>query len=197
LKYGTTSPSSNCKLLLDNVEKVEMLMSYMIGLIGRFVQKALKGWQRQQRDSNPNIKIGRSSEVFAKLDCDKLGMIEIGENCFIGELCSITANGSNVKIGNGVLVGPGTVMHTIDHCFARTDMPIWKQGVYPKPIIIEDDVWIGANCTILAGARIGAHSVIGAHSLIIGNIPPFSIAYGIPCKVHRYRNSIESRSSAK
>jgi len=122
------------------------------------------------------------------LNCGKLGAIEIGEDTFINELCSIYTYNSTIKIGNGVLIGPATVINTHHHNFQRNDLPIQKQGGYVKPIIIEDDVWIGAHCTILGGVRIGAHSVIGAHSLVNKSIPPRSVAYGVPCKVKRTRD---------
>jgi acetyltransferase-like isoleucine patch superfamily enzyme len=164
-------------------------MSYVMALIGRFVDKALREWSRQQHYRSSNIKIAKSAEVSlsAKLNCDKSGLIEIGENCLINELCSFTAHCSTIKIGNGVLVGPETVIHTLNHRFERSDLPIWTQGVQTKSIIVEDDVWIGAHCTIINGVRIGAHSIIGAHSLVNKDIPPYSIAHGVPCKVYKSR----------
>jgi acetyltransferase-like isoleucine patch superfamily enzyme len=114
------------------------------------------------------------------------GYIEIGENSTVNELCIIHGLGG-VKIGTGVRIGCGTIIHSVQHHFKRLDVPIWKQGFSGKPIVIEDDVWIGAHCTILGGVKIGAHSVIGAHSLVTRDIPPYSIAYGVPCKVRKSR----------
>lgn len=141
---------------------------------------------------NPNITIGKGAHVLAKtsINCGKLGIIEIGEDTFINELCSIYTYNSTIKIGKGVLIGPATVINTYHHDFQRNDLPIQQQSGNGKPIIIEDDVWIGAHCTILGGVRIGAHSVIGAHSLVNKSIPPCSVAYGIPCKVRRTRDLI-------
>jgi acetyltransferase-like isoleucine patch superfamily enzyme len=142
-------------------------------------------------DRNPNIRIARSASIKsnASINCSELGKIEIGEGTFINEMCSIYTYNSVIKIGNGVLIGPGTVLHTHHHSFQQTNVPILKQVGTGKPIIIQDDVWIGAHCTILGGVQIGAHSVIGAHSLVNKDIPPNSIAYGVPCKVKRQRNS--------
>ncbi|GAO31958.1 galactoside O-acetyltransferase [Geofilum rubicundum JCM 15548] len=53
----------------------------------------------------------------------------------------------------------------------------------PQPIVIEDNVWLGVNVTVLKGVRIGANSVIGAHSLVVKDIPANVIAAGNPCKV--------------
>jgi len=139
---------------------------------------------------NPNIKISKGAHVLAKtsINCGKLGIIKIGEDTFINELCSIYTYNSTITIGKGVLIGPATVINTFHHNFQRTNLPIQQQGSGGKPILIDDDVLIGAHCTILGGVKIGAHSVIGAHSLVNKSIPPYSVAYGVPCKVKRTRN---------
>lgn len=139
---------------------------------------------------NSNITIAKSATVSPKasINCGELGIIEIGEKTVINEFCSIYTHNSIIKLGKEVLIGPATVIHTHHHNFQRNDLPIKKQGGKGKPIVIEDDVWIGAHCTILGGVRIGAHSVIGAHSLVNKSIPPYSIAYGVPCKVKRTRD---------
>jgi acetyltransferase-like isoleucine patch superfamily enzyme len=162
-----------------------MFLNYLARFCGH-ISDALK---KARRLSDRNIRIAKSAEVLltASLRSDNCGTVDIGENCLINDFCSITADGSDIKIGNGVLVGPGTVMHTVHHCFERIDIPIWKQARIAKPIVVEDDVWIGANCTVLGGVRIGAHSVIGANSLVNSDIPAFSIAYGVPCKVQKRR----------
>jgi len=166
----------------------------MLNLILRITRYFLNNLELRQLKANPNIKIAKSAHILAKasINCENSGTIEIGENTFINELCSIYTYSSTIKIGNGVLIGPATVIHTHHHNFQRTDLPIQKQGGNGKSIIIEDDVWIGAHCTILGGVRIGAHSVIGAHSLVNKSIPPYSVAYGVPCKVKRTRDLINS-----
>lgn len=167
-----------------------MLLDYLARIVGN-ISDDLK---ERRRYSKRNIKIAKSAEVLvsANLICENGGVIEIGENSFVNDFCSITAYGSNIQIGKGVLVGPGTVMHTVHHHFERTDIPIWKQKRDGKTIVIEDDVWIGSHCTILGGVRIGAHSIVGANSLVNKDIPPYSIAYGVPCKVRRKRkNSVD------
>jgi acetyltransferase-like isoleucine patch superfamily enzyme len=166
-----------------------MVIGYLIKIVTNFVRR-----QKEKRiHSKPGIRIAESATVLSTviIDCDKSGMIKIGENCHINELCSIFAFRAAVEIGDGVLIGPGTVIHTLDHNFERIDVPIWKQGVNGKSVIIEDDVWIGAHCTILPGVRIGSHSIIGAHSLVNRDIPPYSVAYGVPCVVKKSRHSVK------
>lgn len=101
--------------------------------------------------------------------------LKIGNYCgfsgtVIGCFDQITL-GNNVKCGANTLITDSD-WHLDDH----------RSGV-PRPVIIEDNVWLGVNVTVLKGVRIGANSVIGANSLVIKNIPSNVIAAGNPCKV--------------
>lgn len=88
--------------------------------------------------------------------------------------------GNNVKIGANVLF-MDTDCHPLDYYVRRTS----NDGTYSAPIIIEDDVWIGAHSIVLKGVTIGARSVIGAGSVVTKSIPADCIAAGNPCKVIR------------
>ena len=70
-------------------------------------------------NTNPNIKISKGAHVIAKasINCGKFGLIEIGEDTFINELCSIYAHNSTITIGKGVLMGPATVINTFHHSY--------------------------------------------------------------------------------
>jgi acetyltransferase-like isoleucine patch superfamily enzyme len=143
----------------------------------------------RMRNANPKIRIAKSTWIDPTAIINpESGWIEIGNNSTVNEFCALHGFGG-IKIGNGVRIGCHTVIHSVQHHFERLDMPIWKQSTHAEPIVIEDDVWIGANCTILSGVKIGTHSVIGAHSLVTKDIPPYSVAYGVPAKVHRSRKS--------
>jgi acetyltransferase-like isoleucine patch superfamily enzyme len=167
----------------------------MLGLFLLNCAKTFINWQTKQKAmKNPHIQVDRSATIFSyeHIWC-KNGLIKIGKNTWVNRMCAIIATDGKIEIGNNVLIGPGTTIYTVHHNFERTDVPIKLQGNTEKPIIIEDDVWIGANCTIVGGTRIGAHSVIGAQSFVKGNIPPYSVAYGVPCRVKRSR--LEPKSS--
>ena len=86
--------------------------------------------------------------------------------------------GNNVKIGGGVLL-IDTDCHPVDYLVRRTS----NEGTCYAPIVIEDDVWIGAQSIILKGVTIGARSIIGAGSVVTNSIPADCIAAGNPCKV--------------
>lgn len=103
--------------------------------------------------------------------------------------------GSHTRIGLGnTIIGPVTirdkvniaqnvVISGLNHNFENISKVIAEQGVNTKQITIEDNVWIGANCIILAGVHIGKHVVIGAGSVVTKDISPYSVAMGNPARV--------------
>lgn len=132
-----------------------------------------------------NIKLHKSSLI-----CEycivraPLAILEIEENSQIGPHCVILTGRYGIKIGKNVMIAPHCVLAAGNHEFRNLDLPMRFSGDFSNgPIIIEDDVWIGANCTITDNVKIGHGSIIGANSLVNTDIEPFSIAGGIPCKV--------------
>ena len=98
--------------------------------------------------------------------------------------------GNNVKIGVCCLV-IDTDTHHLDYLQRRAvpqnaeDAKQLKASIKTAPIVIEDDVWIGAHCIVLKGVTIGARSIIGAGSVVTKSIPDDCVAAGNPCKVIR------------
>lgn len=68
-------------------------------------------------------------------------------------------------------------------------MPISKQGLESKGIVIDDDVWIGANCTILDGVKIGKSPIIAAGAVVTKDVAPCSIVAGVRAKLMRIRSN--------
>ena len=86
-------------------------------------------------------------------------------------------------IGNDVLIGSGAHFYAANDAFERRDIKIADQGHSPaEDLVIEDDVWIGANAIILLGVRIVKHSVIAAVSVVTKSIEPYSVYAGIPAR---------------
>ena len=90
----------------------------------------------------------------------------------------------SIKIGNHVKIGGCVLMtdtdaHPIDFMARRSS----NEGTKSAPIVIEDDVWIGAHSIILKGVTIGARSIIGAGSVVTKSIPADCVAAGNPCRV--------------
>lgn len=110
----------------------------------------------------------------------------IGNNCFINRGTWIVALGT-IKIGDNVVIGPYTVLTSANHGYDLLDRPIRQQRDVLKPIVIEDDVWIGAHAVVLPGVTIGKGSVIGAGAVVTSDIPAYSVAVGIPARVIKSR----------
>lgn len=117
--------------------------------------------------------------------------ISIGDNSGIGINCIIS--GGPVIIGNCVLMGPDVKIIRTGHQFDDTSIPILYQGFKSEvPLLICDDVWIGANTIILPGCqRIGKGSVLGAGSIVTRNVEDYTIVGGNPAKVLKNRTPIK------
>jgi acetyltransferase-like isoleucine patch superfamily enzyme len=122
--------------------------------------------------------------------------ITIGKNCFIGEYNVIRGQGG-VSIGNDVYTGPMVKIVAVNHVYNDLERPIREQGVTAQGIIIEDDVWLGAGVTVVDGVTIGRGSVIGAGAVVTTDIPPYSIAVGIPAKPVKNRGEITNDQQAE
>ncbi len=137
-----------------------------------------------------NAQIGKGSNIHATVILRMSSRIEIGENCLINHNNVLQAGKVNarIKIGNYVHTGANVMMFAYNHAFDKLDVPIKEQGYNDASIVIEDDVWVGAGSIILAGVTIGKGSVIAAGSVVNKDVPPYSIAGGIPAKVLKIRN---------
>lgn len=150
---------------------------------------------------NGHIKIG-DNFCFTSGDCinpissnlrgciytEKNATISIGNNVGMSStrlwIRSQLKVGNNVKIGGNVLI-IDTDSHPIDFRLRKEpdQLDSVQSAIKSIPITIEDDVWIGANCTILKGVTIGSRSIIGAGSVVTKSIPADCIAAGNPAKV--------------
>ena len=114
--------------------------------------------------------------------------IEIASRSSLNQGVIIDGTGG-VRIGQGVRIAPYVCINTADHNFSEPDLFIYEQGFKVAPVTIEDDVWIGAAVQINKGVTIGQGAVIGSGSVVTRNIPPYSIAVGVPCRVVGTRNT--------
>lgn len=93
-----------------------------------------------------------------------------------------------MKIGKHVMMGPEVLIYTQNHDFSRTDIPMDQQGwSKERPVVIEDDVWIGSRVTILPGVIIGRGSIVGASAVVTKSFPPYSVIAGNPASVVKSR----------
>jgi acetyltransferase-like isoleucine patch superfamily enzyme len=110
----------------------------------------------------------------------------IGNNVKINRNVYITATDS-ITIGNDVLIGPNTIINSGNHKYSDPNILIREQGHFSKAIIIENDVWIGANVCILKGVKIGKGAVVGAGAVVTKNVEPYTVVAGVPAKIIKLR----------
>ena len=110
--------------------------------------------------------------------------IEIGERVVIRPHSMLMADGdARIVIGNDVLIGAGVHAYVNNHRYDRPDLTIAEQGYYPsEDVVVENDVWIGANSVLLPGVRVGRHSVIAAGSVVTKSVPPYTVYGGVPAR---------------
>ena len=137
-----------------------------------------------------NVTLKPKSSIYYGLE-----NLTIGNDVSIPRYAHIFCTDARLTIGNKVIFGPSPTIVTGNH---PTDVlgkfifdSLKKSPENDKEVIIEDDVWVGANVTILMGVTIGRGSVIAAGSVVNKSCPPYSIIGGIPSKILKFRFSID------
>lgn len=111
-------------------------------------------------------------------DCGK--NIKIGKRVFINAGCQFQDQGG-ILIGDDVLIGPQTIIATLNH----DPDPEKRGGMFAKPVVICNKVWLGARVTICPGVTIGEGAIVGAGAVVVKDVPPRTIVAGVPAKVVR------------
>ena len=112
------------------------------------------------------------------------GDLLIGEYVVINSGC-VLYTGQGIKIGNHVAIAANCTFAPVNHAYKDKSRPIREQGFLPGKggILIEDDVWIGANCVFLDGAILRRGCVLGAGSIVRGELAAYTIYAGQPLRV--------------
>lgn len=140
-------------------------------------------------DLEPSV---RGSKVVIGADCriDSFvkikpaggsGDVVVGERCYLNSGC-VLYSGNGISIGNDVLIAANCTLAPVNHACRDRQRLIREQGFGQSRggIVIEDDVWIGANCVLLDGAMVRRGCVVAAGSLVRGELPAYSICRGAP-----------------
>ena len=107
--------------------------------------------------------------------------IKVGRNVFINSGCRLQDHGG-IYIGSGTLIGHNVVMATLNH-----DMdPEKRSDMYPTPIHIGENVWIGANATLVPGVTVGDGAVIAAGAVVTKDVPQRALVGGVPGRIIKY-----------
>jgi galactoside O-acetyltransferase len=133
-----------------------------------------------------NISVGKDVFIMHNscLYANDNGIIKIGDRVGINSNVQVgAAENGEIIMGNDVLIGPNVVIRASNHRYAQRHIPINKQGHTGGKIIVEDDVWIGSNVTILPNVTIGKGAIIGAGAVVDKDVPPYTLAGGVPARV--------------
>ncbi|RUR75529.1 DapH/DapD/GlmU-related protein [Chlorogloeopsis fritschii PCC 9212] len=155
---------------------------------GVHIFKGVRINARGHENNRVCLEKGVAIERNVDIGCLDNTSIEIAQDTFIGPGVSITGPG-NIKIGKRCLIASHSGIFANNHNFADPLKYIADQGITRQGIVIGDDCWLGHGVTVLDGVTIGEGSVIGAGAVVTKDIPPFSIAVGVPAKVVRKRVS--------
>ncbi|MEY8781479.1 DapH/DapD/GlmU-related protein [Allomuricauda sp. XS_ASV26] len=109
--------------------------------------------------------------------------IIVGNNFYMNAHCHILGN---IKFGDNVMLGPKVVIWGRDHGM-KIGLPMNAQPHVNKPIVIGEDVWIGAGAIILKGVKIGNGAVVGAGSVVTKDVPEYAIVVGNPARIIKRR----------
>lgn len=135
---------------------------------------------------NTKIVIGAECSIDSFVKIKPVGGnsdVILGKRCYINSGC-VLYSGNGIKVGNNVLIASNCTLAPVNHSYRDRSCLILEQGfaVSRGGILIEDDVWIGANCVLLDGAILRRGCVVGAGSLVRGELPEYSICVGTPAK---------------
>lgn len=125
---------------------------------------------------------GEDVELWAPFQVDYGFNVSIGDYTFVNHGAYLM-DGAKIQIGSHCFIGPGFGAYTAQHPLVAEERNSFIERALP--VAVEDSCWIGANVSVMAGVTIGEGSVIGAGSLVTKDIPPRSLAYGVPARVVR------------
>jgi acetyltransferase-like isoleucine patch superfamily enzyme len=140
---------------------------------------------------NPNalawIKIGPGTELqrLCRISIGEEDSLEprltIGSRVFIGQGAHLSVM-RPMTIGDNAIIGANSYLLTNQHRFESREIPMRDQGYKCEPLVVGEDVWIGANCVIMPGIEIGRGAIIGAGSVLTETVGPYEIWGGIPAR---------------
>ncbi len=133
-----------------------------------------------------NFHIGNNSiiESFSTVN-NGVGDVIIGDRSKIG-ISNVVIG--PIKIGNDCILAQNIVLSGLNHGYEDVNISPEDQPITATEIIVEDEVWIGANAVVVAGVTIGKHSVVAAGSIVTKDVPAYSVVGGNPAKILKQYN---------
>ncbi|MCP4348710.1 MAG: acyltransferase [Desulfobacterales bacterium] len=131
--------------------------------------------------------IGKRVKLLQGIWVDRFSNLEIGDNVSLARGITLVSAGG-ITIGDRTMVGHGSKLISAAHSIPKGRKPMRFSELVFKKIIIENDVWIGAQAVILPGVTVGEGAVVGAGAVVTKNVSPFAIVGGVPAKLIRMRD---------
>ncbi|MGB2963560.1 MAG: sugar O-acetyltransferase [Anaerolineales bacterium] len=126
--------------------------------------------------------IGQNPIIWSPFYCSYGKNTYLGDHVFLSYMCTILDN-NEVRIGNHVMIGPAVQIYTAAH---DLQVKARNQGwEIAKPIVIEENVWIGGGAILLPGVKIGRNAVVGAGAVVSRNVAANTVAVGNPARMIR------------
>ena len=138
-----------------------------------------------------NISIGDNVNFKIGVHIEAGQPVTIGSNTHFAPYCVLYGP---LQIGDKCAIAAHTVFASIGHSYDQPDIPFVDLPARSALIVLEDNVWIGANATIIAGVRIGTGSIVGAGAVVTHNVDPYSVVGGVPARFIRNRKQEDSES---
>lgn len=148
-------------------------------------------------DSISKLIIGRNSSInkystlisiCGGLHSKSIGKLIVGNYTYIGEYNNIRAAGGDILIGDNCLISQHVTIVCTNHMCAKKLLINQQQWTSDRNyVLIEDDVWVGANSVILPGVTIHKGAVVAAGSIVTKDVPEYAIVGGNPAKILKYR----------
>ncbi len=161
---------------------------WFIRLMAPFYQHRGRGSviHRSVRMDTPpyrRFSLGRKS-VIESFSCinNAVGDVIIGDHTRVGLHNTIIGP---VTIGSHVNLAQGITVTALNHNFSDSTLRIDEQGVSTTPVVIGDDVWIGANAVVLPGVHIGRHVVVAAGAVVTRDVPDGCVVAGVPATIKK------------
>jgi maltose O-acetyltransferase len=137
--------------------------------------------------------VGENPEVLPTFACDNGSNIHVGKN-FLANYNVTILDIAPVYIGDYVMIGPGSMISTVNHPLSPAGRR--KHLGIAKPVHIGDDVWMGGNVTILPGVTIGNNVVVAAGAVVTKDVPDNVVVAGVPAKViKQLDNDVDDEAS--
>jgi acetyltransferase-like isoleucine patch superfamily enzyme len=137
------------------------------------------------------IRLGRNVYVYRGtiIEAGQGGQVTIGSSTHIQAYCTLCGYVRNIKIGSHVMIAPHCDLLSYPHKTVDLHRHVSEGELDSEgDLVIEDDVWLGMGAKVMGRVRIGRGAIIGAGAVVAHDIPPYSIAVGVPAQVTRWRS---------